>query len=134
MTVLLANDPVPLVTLGVNPSNLLSVSLPDRVTVVPLLDAVAVVVYVFHCTEPTVPGAGNTVAGICHRYAGNAYRKLLVKLATVLAVALFVSSNERQDTTVGEVLAPNGTLVVTTPVLLTLPGLALVLPGEVTTQ
>ena len=64
MTVLFANCPVPLTTAGVDPINPKSIVLPDKVTVVPLLDAVAVEVYIFHCIEPTVPGAGNTVVAI----------------------------------------------------------------------
>ena len=65
ITVLLANCPVPLFTLGVAPTHRESVVVPVIVTVEALLDAVVVLLYRFHCTDPdAAPGAGNTVAGI----------------------------------------------------------------------
>ena len=63
--VLVANVPVPLVTTGVNPTDRLSTVPLAVVIVLPLLEPVTVLVYVFHCREfEPAPGAGNIVAGM----------------------------------------------------------------------
>ena len=62
--VLLANWPVPLLTMGVVPTQELLV-VPVIVTVEAELEAVVVLLYKFHCIDPEpAPGAGNTVAAI----------------------------------------------------------------------
>jgi hypothetical protein len=83
--VLLANWPVPLLTMGVVPTQELLV-VPVIVTVEAELEAVVVLLYKFHCIDPEpAPGAGNTVAAILIFTLKNGY---YFKVAVFLSLLL----------------------------------------------